>query len=109
MFLLILILFRETIHYYALRDMRHADLHDKIHIYPFQKYRLVKTGRYHAGSDWPTFTFTWQHGINEFIELADRYKHFDMLRFEAGKSKDLGAFSEIRWRVRTGGFLITNM
>ena len=28
-----------------------------------------------------------------------------MLRFEVGKRKDIAAFSEIRWRLRTGGFL----
>jgi hypothetical protein len=28
-----------------------------------------------------------------------------MLRFETGKRKEIGAFSEFRWRVRTGGFL----
>lgn len=90
--------------FYALRDMRHADLMTKFTYTPFQKYRVVKGRKIAAGSDWPTLTLTWQHGINEFSEL-DGYKHFDMLRFEAGKKKDLGAFSEIRWRIRTGGFL----
>ncbi len=90
---------------YALRDMRHVDFLAKITYTPFQKYRLVKDRKIPAGSDWPTFTLTWKHGINEFIELADPIKHFDMLRLEAGKSKDLGAFSEIRWRLRTGGFI----
>jgi hypothetical protein len=94
--------------FYALRYMRHADLMTKFTCTPFQKYRVVKERKVAAGSDWPTFTFTWQHGINQFSGLADGYKHFDMLRFEAGKKKDLGAFSEVRWRVRTGGFLNNN-
>jgi hypothetical protein len=57
------------------------------------------------GSDWPTFNLTWQHGINEFSEMADRFKQYDMIRFEASKSRSIGAFSDFRWRVRAGGFL----
>jgi hypothetical protein len=45
------------------------------------------------------------HGINEFKELSNPIKHYDMLRFEAKRRGDLGAFSEIRWSVRTGGFI----
>ena len=40
-----------------------------------------------TGSDWPTFSLTWQHGINEFSEMAEKFKHYDMIRVEAGKSK----------------------
>lgn len=90
---------------YALRNMRHADFLAKITYTPYMKYRLQEKKKIPMGSDWPTFTFTWMHGLNEFTELAKPIRHFDMLRFEAGKRKDLGAFSEIRWRVRTGGFI----
>ncbi|MGE5420866.1 MAG: DUF5686 family protein, partial [Chloroflexota bacterium] len=51
------------------------------------------------------FTFTWRHGINEFSEMANPLKHYDMLRFEVAKTKEIAAFSEIRWRLRAGGFL----
>jgi len=89
----------------AMRDQRHAELMAKITYTPFQKYRIRNGNKIPAGSDWPTFGLTWRHGLNEFIEMDDRYKQYDMFRFEASKSKSIGAFSEFRWRVSTGGFL----
>jgi hypothetical protein len=89
----------------ALRDQRHADLMAKITYTPYQKYRIRNGNKIPAGSEWPTFGLTWHHGLNEFIEMDERYKQYDMFRFEASKSKSIGAFSEFRWRVRTGGFL----
>lgn len=90
---------------YNLRDQWHADIFTTLSYTPFQKYRIRNGKKIPAGSDWPTFNLTWQHGLNEFSEYSDKIKHFDMLRFETGKSRELGAFSEFRWRVRTGGFL----
>jgi hypothetical protein len=90
---------------YALRNMQHGDLMAKLTWTPRQKYRITNGRRFPAGSDWPTFTFTWTHGINEFSEFAKPWKHYDMLRFEARRREDLGAFSELRWSMRTGGFL----
>ena len=89
----------------ALRDQRHADFVTKVTYTPYQKYRMNKGNKIPMGSDWPTFNLTWQHGINEFSEMADRFKQYDMIRFEASKSRSIGAFSDFRWRVRTGGFL----
>ncbi|MCX6253088.1 MAG: DUF5686 family protein [Bacteroidia bacterium] len=89
----------------TLRDQRHADFVTKVTYTPFQRYRINKGVKIPRGSDWPSFSLTWQHGINEFIETADRIKQFDMIRFEASKRRELGAFSEFRWRVRAGGFL----
>jgi hypothetical protein len=90
---------------YKIRDQWHADLFTTLSYTPFQKYRIRNGKKIPAGSDWPTLNLTWQHGINEFSEYSDNIKHFDMLRFETGKSKEIGAFSEFRWRVRTGGFI----
>lgn len=90
---------------YTLRDMRHASFNTVFSWTPFQKYRVVGKRKVPQGSDWPTFTFTWRHGINEFSELQNPLKHYDMLRFEAGKRMETAAFSELRWRLRTGGFL----
>jgi hypothetical protein len=90
---------------YNIRDQWHADLFTTVSYTPFQKYRLRNGRKIPAGSDWPTFNLTWQHGLNEFSEYTDNIKHFDMLRFETGKIKEIGAFSEFRWRVRIGGFL----
>lgn len=89
----------------ALRDQRHADLTTKLTYTPYQRYRIRNGNKIPAGSDWPTFTLTWQHGVNEFIEMEDRYKPYDMFRFEVAKSRSIGAFSEFRWRVRSGLFL----
>ncbi|MCX6326266.1 MAG: DUF5686 family protein [Bacteroidia bacterium] len=88
----------------ALRDQNHVDFVTKVTYTPYQRYSINKGNKIPRGSDWPTFNLTWQHGINEFSEMADRYKHFDMLRVEAFKSKSIGAFSDFRWRVRAGGF-----
>lgn len=87
-----------------LRDQRHADFVTKVTYIPYQKYRLNNGNKIPMGSDWPTFNLSWLHGINEFPEIAGRYKHYDMLKFEAFKSKSIGAFSEFRWIVRAGGF-----
>ncbi len=90
---------------YSLRDQRHADFVTKVTFTPYQRYRINKGNKSPRGSDWPTFSLTWQHGINEFIEMTDKYRRYDMFRIEASKRKEIGAFSEFRWRVRGGGFL----
>jgi hypothetical protein len=89
----------------ALRDQRHAVFMTKVTYTPFQKYRMRNGIKRPAGSDWPTFNFTWQHGVNEFSEMDDRFKQYDMFRFDVSKSKSIGAFSEFRWRASSGGFL----
>lgn len=90
---------------YALRDMKHGAFNATINWTPFQRYRVEGSRKIAQGSDWPSFTMTWRHGINEFEELEDPVRHYDMLRFEISKTKELGAFSDFRWRIRTGGFL----
>jgi hypothetical protein len=37
--------------------------------------------------------------------MPGKYKTFDMFRFETSKSDEIGAFSEYRWRIRSGGVL----
>ncbi len=93
---------------YALCDQHHFEFVTSVTYTPRQKYRIIDDAKIPWGSDWPTFVLTWKHGINEFSELTDKYRHFDMIRFEASKEHDLGAFSEFRWRVRAGGFLNKN-
>jgi hypothetical protein len=89
----------------AIRDQRHAEFVTKLTYTPFQKYRIRGNNKIPAGSDWPTFSLTWQHGINEFREMTYKIKQFDLFSFEVAKRKEIGAFSEFKWRVRTGGFL----
>jgi hypothetical protein len=57
-----------------------------------------------AGSDWPTFDLSWQHGINDFSEINPGLRVYDMLRFEASRNKSIGAFGNFRWRIRAAGF-----
>jgi hypothetical protein len=89
----------------ALHDQRHADFMTKITYTPVQKYRIRNGNKIPAGSDWPTFNLTWQHGVNEFSEMDDRFKQYDMFRFDVSKNRSIGAFSQFRWRVSSGGFL----
>ncbi len=89
----------------ALTYQRHGDFLTKVTYTPNQKYRIYKGNKSPAGSDWPTFSFTWQHGVNEFSELGYMVRQFDLLTFGVSKRKDMGAFSEFRWRIRTGGFI----
>ncbi len=89
----------------ALRDQRHIEISATASYTPMQRYSISNGSKINRGSDWPTFGLTWEHGINEFEELTDRYRHYDMIRLDISRKNDLGAFSEFYWRIRTGGFL----
>jgi hypothetical protein len=88
-----------------LQSQRHADISAILTYTPRQKYRIHDKVKIPMGSDWPTFTITWKHGINEMAELRTPWKHFDMIRFEASRRKEIGAFGEFFWIIRSGGFL----
>jgi hypothetical protein len=89
----------------ALRDQDHASIAAKITYIPFQKYRIDKDRKIPAGSVWPTFSLTWEYGINDFRKTGEHVNKYNMIRAAAYKSHDIGGFSVFRWRVRTGGFL----
>jgi hypothetical protein len=93
---------------YNLRDQKHYEFITNFIFTPRQKYRIYNEAKVPQGSEWPTFELTWKHGLNEFAELNDRYKHFDMIKFQVYKEHEIGAFSKFIWRVRTGGFLNDN-
>ncbi len=88
-----------------LQSQRHGDFYSTITFTPKQKYRIRRERKIPMGSDWPTFSLTWKHGINEFPQDITGWRHFDMIRFEASKNKDLGAMSEYYWIFRSGGFI----
>ena len=88
----------------VLRNQKHFDLLVKVSYTPFQRYRMHKGVKIPAGSDWPTFDLSWQHGINDFSEINPGLRVYDMLRFEASRNKSIGAFGNFRWRVRAAGF-----
>jgi hypothetical protein len=88
-----------------LRNQRHANLMATFIYTPRQKYVLRGTTKISRGSDFPTFTLGWKHGINEFAGLTPEIRHYDLIRFEASKTRNIGAFGEFRWRYRAGGFV----
>jgi hypothetical protein len=88
----------------GLRNQKHFDLLAKVAYTPFMRYKLHKGVKINAGSDWPTFELTWQHGINDFSEIANGLRVYDMIKFEASRNKNIGAFSNFLWRVRAAGF-----
>ena len=57
------------------------------------------------GSDWPTFILSWKHGINDFRGNGTPVNHYDLFRVEAHQHKEIGAFSQFRWRAVAGSFL----
>jgi hypothetical protein len=86
-------------------DQKHYDYGLNLTWIPFQKYRLVNDWKIPMGSSWPTFVLSWEHGLNSFPFLNNGFRHYDFIRFEASRTRTSGAFTEFRWRVRTGGFL----
>lgn len=90
--------------YVSLRDQKHGDFAVSLQYTPSQRYRISGGNKIPAGSDWPTFRLTWKHGVNEFSGLSDDLLHYDMFRFEVSKRRNIGAFSEFVWRLRTGAF-----
>jgi len=88
-------------------EQKHLEFVTNVTFTPYQKYRIYGKNKVPQGSDWPTFRFTWQHGANMFPTLSNdymHYRHFDMFRLEISQRRETGAFSELRWRVRTGAF-----
>jgi hypothetical protein len=89
---------------HGLRDQEHASFAAKFTYIPYQKYRINRGNKMPMGSEWPTFSLKWEHGINDFRETDEQIKHYDMIKAEIYKNHDIGAFSEFSWRVRAGGF-----
>jgi hypothetical protein len=89
----------------ALRDQKHGNLMAVFTYTPRQRYSIRGKTKTPRGSDYPTFSLNWTHGINEFSEMTPQIWHYDLVRFEASKRSDIGAFGEYRWILRTGGFL----
>jgi hypothetical protein len=84
-------------------NQKHFEFVTDVTFTPYQKYSLHNGTRVPQGSDWPVFRLTWKHGMNK-TTLSEAYMHFDMFRLEVSQKRETGAFSELNWRVRTGGF-----
>jgi hypothetical protein len=89
----------------GIRDQQHLEFGATAVYTPRQRYSIRNGTKINRGSDWPTFGLTWKHGINEFAEMTDRFGHYDMIRLDISRRNEMGAFSELNWRIRTGGFL----
>jgi hypothetical protein len=87
-----------------LRDQKHFEIVTNVTFTPFQRYRMSNGTRIPMGSDWPVFSILWKHGFNKTPYFDEDYKQFDMFRFEVSQNRETGAFSEITWSLRTGGF-----
>lgn len=90
---------------YLLTDHKHGEFSGSLTYTPRQQYSIFNNTKNPRGSDYPTFTLTWEHGINEFNDPEKRLKHYDLIRFEAFRRSEIGAFGEFRWRFRAGGFI----
>lgn len=87
-----------------LYDQKHFDFGANITFTPYQKYRVYNGNKVPSGSGWPEFTLIWKHILNSRPGSSSEYSHFDMLRFEVSQRIERGAFREIKWLVRTGGY-----
>jgi len=88
----------------VLRDQKHYDFISQIIYTPYQKYRIYKGIKAPADSDWPTFYLTWQHSMNDFSEISNGLRQFDMIKFEVSRNHSIGAFGNFRWRIKTAGY-----
>ncbi|HPV17372.1 MAG TPA: DUF5686 family protein, partial [Bacteroidales bacterium] len=86
-----------------LSDNSHFEFVTNVTFTPYQKYRVYKGNKVPEGSDWPEFMFTWKHGANRETSSSGSYDHFNMFRLEVSQRQETGLFSELRWKIRTGG------
>jgi hypothetical protein len=89
----------------VLRDQKHFEFVTYVTFTPRQKYSIYKNSKVSRGSDWPTFGLSWKHGINEFSELTDKYKDFDLIMVDISRYHETGLGNILRWRIVSGGFL----
>lgn len=87
-----------------LRDMEHFEIVTNVTFTPYQKYRMMNGTRIPQGSDWPVFKVMWKHNFNQNPLEPDSYRQSDMFRFEVSQRRETGAFSEIKWNLRAGGY-----
>jgi len=89
----------------ALRDQKHFELVTNVTFTPRQRYSIYDKAKVNTDSDWPSFGLTWKHGINEFSELTDKYKDFDLIMADISRYRNIGLAGYLRWRIVSGGFL----
>ncbi len=95
----------EGISGYLPDNQKHFSFEANIDIIPGQGRRLPVNRRLSERQAWPDLSLAWKHGMNQDPDNPDRYRHFDRLELELSDRYDAGAFSEFRWRFRTGTFI----
>lgn len=88
---------------YGLRDHTHHSGLLELRWVPRQRYRISNGVKSSAGSDYPTFTLSYQHGQTVYDDNSS--DGFDKINFSVSKSKSIGAFAEYNWSLRGGGFI----
>ena len=86
-------------------DQKHFEFVTNVTFTPRQKYMIRNGAKISRDSDWPTFTLSWTHGLNENNSSSTSYYNTDRIVLEASKRSETGAFSELSWRVSTGGYI----
>lgn len=89
---------------YPFNDQKQISFSAKLTVVPYQKYRIIRGTRVPEGSQWPTFRFFWEHLMNSVSPGEAGYAHFNMLKFEASQKLSPGAYRELKWLFRTGGY-----
>ena len=88
---------------YGLADHTHHSGLVELSWVPHQRYRITNGIKSSAGSDYPTFTINYLHGLTIYDDNSKA--GFDKINFEVSQSKSVGAFAEYSWRLKAGGFL----
>ena len=88
---------------YALTNHYHHEASVQLTYTPAQRYYIRKNIKSPAGSDFPTFSVKWVHGINTLPGKG--YRPYDQVSGNISDSRSIGALSEYGWKVGGGGFL----
>jgi hypothetical protein len=86
-------------------DQNHGEINISLSWTPRQKYSLRNGIKIPRGSDYPTFSLKYEHGVSARSDNTADPVNYVNLRFEANKRNSIGAFGEFRWRFRAGGML----
>ncbi|MBS0010872.1 MAG: carboxypeptidase-like regulatory domain-containing protein, partial [Bacteroidales bacterium] len=70
---------------------------------PKQKFYLRNGVKSPAGSNYPTFSVKWEHGLNTLP--GEGYKPYNLITGNISDNHSIGALSEYGWKAGAGGFL----
>ncbi|MGQ9619354.1 MAG: DUF5686 and carboxypeptidase regulatory-like domain-containing protein [Bacteroidales bacterium] len=90
---------------YGLKNHKHINITTSLEWTPKQKYRIRNNIKIPSGSDYPTFILTYRHIINRYQFEYPAARNYDYLRLEIFRRKEVGAFGEFIWRIRSGGYI----